>query len=116
MSIETPLGGEMFTDPFPHYTKDCQLWLTLFAYVYENDRYLYGILLYLRGVGAVLQHTGNPDVPYKIIPIIDKDRAWSSIKEWEREKQWLVPHTKALIEGMKQVYASEISMPELYKT
>ena len=116
MSVQTPWGGMIFSDPFPQVTKDSELWISLLMHVYDIDRYLYGILLYLRGVGAILTPTGNPDVPYKIIPIVDKDRAWSSIEEWEREKQWLVPHTKALIEGMKQVYADEISMPDMFKT
>ena len=114
MSVETPLGGQTFSDPFPYPTEDVQLWLALFSEIYKIDRYLFGILLYLRGVGAVLKHTGNKNVPYKIIPIIDEDRAWASEEEWEKEKQFLVPHTKALIEGMKKVYVSEISMPGLF--
>ena len=114
MSIKTPLGGMMFCDPFPYETKDATLWIALLMEVYELDRYLYGVLLYLRGVGAILTPTGNPKVPYKIVPIIDEDRAWASIEEWEKEKQWLVPHTEALIKGMRKVYDSKISMPGLY--
>lgn len=109
-----PFGGEIFCDPFPHVTKDAELWIALLMETYYIDRYLYGILLYLRGVGAILAPTGSDKVPYKIVPIIDKDRAWASMEEWEKEKKWLVPHTDALIEGMRKVYDSEISMPGLY--
>lgn len=101
MSKELPLGGTCVADPYPYPTTDADMWLQLLSHTFQHDRYLYGILLYLRGVGALLIPSGNKEMPYKIVPIIDEDRGWSCMAEWNKEKQWLVPYTKTLIEGIK---------------
>lgn len=100
MSIKSPLSelGRMYADPYEYITDDADLWLQLFVAASEKDRYLYGILIYLRGVGANLVSTGNPKMPYKIVPIIDKDKGWSCMEEWEREKKHLNPYINTLVE------------------
>ena len=87
-------------DPYPLVTDDAELWLKLLFTVYFKDRYLWGVLTWIRAVGAKLEKTNNPAVPYKIVPIIGAN-GWLNQAEYDREKQYLVPYTSVLIEVLQ---------------
>ena len=91
----------MYADPYEYPTEDAKLWLELLVKVCEKDRYLFGILVHIRAVGAVLVSTGNPNMPYKIEPIIDQDRGWSSQAEYNEERKYLIPYATVLTEILK---------------
>lgn len=91
-------------DPYPLVTDDAELWLELLSKAHNKNRYLFGILTWVRSVGARLEATGNPAMPYKIVPIIatnDMPEGWSCQAEWEQDKKNLAPFTKDLIEVLK---------------
>ena len=105
--IDTPvtrLGKYTIVDPYPLITDDGELWLKLLFNAHKKNRYLFGILMWIRTVGARLEKTGNKDMPYKIVPIIateDMREGWQSNAEWEQEKQNLVPFINDLVEVIK---------------
>lgn len=107
--IDTPFmkfGGYAIADPYPLPTDDSELWLKLLVKAHDKNRYMFGILTWVRTVGAKLEATGNPAMPYKIVPIIiseDCNEGWSSIKEWEQEKKNLNPFIKDLVEVLQQL-------------
>ena len=105
MSIKTPLSemGRMYADSYEYPTDDAKLWLELFAKASERDRELYGRLLYIRGVGANLIPTGNKNMPYKIVPIIDVDKGWSCEAEYAREIQCLEKYKYMLVEVIREL-------------
>ena len=91
-------------DPYPLVTEDSTLWLKLLTEAHDRNRYLFGILMWVRTVGARLERTNNPAMPYKIVPIIADDNCkegWSSMEEWDEEKQNLNPFVKELVEVLK---------------
>ena len=105
--IDTPamqFADFAIADPYPLVTDDAELWLDLLSKAHNKNRYLFGILTWVRTVGARLEATGNPAMPYKIVPIIatrDCPEGWASIEEWNIEKRNLGPFTKELIEVLK---------------
>lgn len=94
------MGKYAIVDPYPLVTDDAELWVKLLFTVYHKDRYLWGVLTWLRAVGASLEKTNNPNIPYKIVPIIGAD-GWQSQAEYDKEKQYLVPYTSLLIEVLQ---------------
>lgn len=105
MSVKTPLSelGLMYADPYEYPTNDAKLWLELLAKASARDRYLFGILTHIRAVGANLAPTGNALCPYKIVPIIDIDKGWSSQAEYDKEKAPLKPYTNILMELFREL-------------
>lgn len=105
--IDTPamqFSEYAIADPYPLVTEDSNLWLKLLVKAHDKNRYMFGILTWVRTVGAKLEATGNPAMPYKIVPIIitdDCNEGWRDIKEWEQEKKNLNPFVKDLIEVLK---------------
>lgn len=104
MSIRTPLAelGMMFNDVYPYPTDDARLWIYLFAEAYQRDRELYARLIYLRGTGVSLVETKG-SIPYKIVPIIDVDKGWSSQAEYDEERKCLIPFKDMVIECLKAI-------------
>lgn len=93
-------------DPYPLVTEDSNLWAEMLTIAHDKNRYLFGILTWIRAVGARLEKTNNPAMPYKIVPIIANENCkegWSSMEEWEREKQNLNPFVSELIEVLRQL-------------
>ena len=93
-------------DPYPLVTKDSNLWAKLLTIAHDKNRYLFGILTWVRTVGASLEKTNNPAMPYKIVPIIADENCkegWSSMEEWNKEKKNLNPFVNELIEVLKEL-------------
>ena len=102
----TKLAKYTIADPYSLPTDDAELWLKLLVAAHDKNRYLYGILTWVRAVGARLEATGNPAMPYKIVPIIVSpscSEGWSCKAEWEQEKKNLAPFTNDLIEVLKML-------------
>ena len=81
-------------DPYCVTLNDTKLWERLLDMAYETDEYMYGILLWYRTVGVKLKL--NPKFGFVMEPIIydGANDGWRDEKEWQKEKQWLVPYAK----------------------
>ena len=73
--------------------KDSELWLDLLRYARDENFELFAILNYLRGTGVELVPSKKHG--YRLVPIY-ADNAWISEKQYNEEKQYLVPYIDTL--------------------
>lgn len=97
--------GFTVSDPYPYPLEDSKNYLALMMKVATHDVYLYGILSWFRATGIIL--VSSPKWGYVIKPLIKGTQGcqwgWSSMAEWEQEKQYLKPYQKELIVFLKEV-------------
>lgn len=89
------------SDPYFYESNDRDLWIKLLNNVYDENRYLYGVLYYLRSVGVKL--VPNKQFNYVIQPIIDPNivKGWENKQQYDVEAQNLVPYKDVLIRLLK---------------
>lgn len=88
-------------DPYRYENNDRDLWLKLLNDADNENLYLFGILYYLRSVGAKL--VPNKNYGYIIQPIIDRNsiKGWENKQQYDEEAKNLVPYKDVLIRLLK---------------
>lgn len=101
--IQKKLGGKLISDPYPYYRYDREKWLMLLSEASKNSIGLYGILMYLRAIGATLER--NAKFGYIIKPIIrgEEKWGWPTKSMWEEERKRLLPYREKLLTLLKKL-------------
>ena len=103
MADDTGLWPDEADDPGAEISPgDTHLWLILLREAKSLDIELWSKLAYLRGAGCRLEQGTKG---YVIRPIIDAEgkRGWTSVEEYDREKQCLEPYRQDVVRLLKEV-------------
>lgn len=108
LKMETPelakLAAKVIIDPGADISpEDSELWLWLLTAAEKTDTELHARLFYIRGAGAKLER--HATYGYSIKPIIDPEgkQGWTSLDEYQRERQCLVAYRNKLIELLRKL-------------
>lgn len=89
------------------HSQDATLWMRLFMLAANEPHEppaecsdILSILRYVRGTGTTLEK--HSKFGYIMRPVIGAD-CWESKEEWEREKQYMMPHHKQIAAWLKKI-------------
>lgn len=103
--IQRKLGGKIIIDSYPYPTRDRELWMELLAKAQRRGIGLYGSLIKIRAIGAVLEP--NEKFGYIIKPLIRGVNGvkwgWASEELYKKEKETLKPYTAVIMELLKEL-------------
>ena len=93
-------SGFEYHDRYEFSSGDSELWIRLFMYADQINPDLATMLEYIRNTGAVL--TPSDKYGYRIEPIIGP-RGWSSVEEYEQERQPLIKWGAEIIKILRRL-------------